>query len=82
MKISNNIKTGIAIVVAGGIMANVYLKCEEEIGKKLFCDQYTYLKDEPRDVQKQAVAKYFGKVHPENEERLYHKFVDWVEDCE
>lgn len=80
--IGSKIAIGLALVSTAEIVANTYLRLENEIGQRIFCDEYRLLKGEERSTLESKATEYFGdKVHPSNQKIYFNAFVNWVEQC-
>ena len=81
-----NVALGLGVAVTSVALTNGYLKFEEYIGQKMFCNEYGHLKWQSRNVLEKNAIEYDKnwsiKVHPSNREKRTNNFIRWVEECE
>lgn len=76
-----NVAFGLALALGAEGMVIAYTSAEERFGQESFCEEYGYLKMEPRSVIDRAAAQYWPRIHPSNREAYFNTFAGWLEQC-
>ncbi len=82
-KTIRNLALGVAVLGFGIGAVQCYLRTEDAVVKKIFCDEYSHLKGQPTEIIKKEGEKYWGKiVDSQRKGRKINYFVEWVNGCE